>query len=190
MTTNLGPSAKKAVEFVRDFFDDISRLLTTLDERMARESWLSIHGSQCYWGGSYSVKLGPQWLPHSVHRIYGKAPLRKGNAAVLSEAAFFSVYLIPKCSSQPLAVWGFAAQPQAADIYPRFDTLLYPIEGADFLESENQDSWKQVTNMKFDRFEFRSCPLVELTSAAVIDQKVVQPLMTQLKAVAPSRANP
>jgi hypothetical protein len=153
MNSELGQSAKKAVEFIRDFFDDVAKLLASVDDGMEKQRWLSIHGSQCYWGGSYSVKLGPQWLPHSLHRIYGRAPLPKGNATAVSLVAFFSVYLIPKCSPHTLAVWGFAAQSRREGIYPRFDPLLYTAEGPDFLRERSRrgleaSSYHEIRNLR------------------------------------------
>jgi hypothetical protein len=176
--TEVGTSAKKAVEFLVAFFGHVSKLLIAVDEGASKARLEPIH-SACYWG-SRAVYSPSLWIARSLHRVYGQVPIPKKSDAI-PLAVFFGIYLTPRVGPQPVAMWGLAAQRKAESIYPRFDRLIYATEGPDFLVSETEESWKPEPSMGFDTFEFRACPLVQLGNLTVVENAVLNPLFERVK---------
>jgi len=61
--SELGPSAKVAIEFIATFFEDIGELLGAVDAGVAKEFLEPIHGNGCYWQGSKSIDYPAYWVP-------------------------------------------------------------------------------------------------------------------------------
>ena len=179
--SELGTSAKKALEFLATFFTDIAQLLKSVDASLAKDFLQPIQGSGCYWEGSKSIYSPAYWTPSSIHRIYAFAPIPKDIWSV-PVAVFFDVFLTPRCSSEPVAVWGVWAQSDAKNTWSRIVKLINRVQ-PEFLTHEKETEWKSVASMGFDTFDFRAYPLVELRNAETVENVVIQPLRERMKTI-------
>lgn len=68
-----GSEHLRALDQVRDFFEEVASLLLTADSLMAKAQWKSLTGTQALTGLSYSLGSPRHWLPHSLYRCYGNS---------------------------------------------------------------------------------------------------------------------
>jgi len=118
----------------------------------------------------------------SIHRIYAFSPVPKDIWA-LPVTVFFDIFLTPKCSPQPVAIWGVAVQTEPKNIWERIIKVINVRGQPEFLSGEIEREWKSVPSMGFEAFEFRASPLIELQNPEVVERVVIQPLRDRLKTI-------
>ena len=69
--TAAGSDHVKALDQIRDFFEELASLLLTADSLMAKSNWASLTGNAALTGLSYSLGSPRHWLPHCLYRYYG-----------------------------------------------------------------------------------------------------------------------
>lgn len=181
--SELGKSVFKAIIFLNEFFKDISKLITTVEEGMTRNKLVSLWGSQSYWGRSGTYYTPTKWMPTYVARQYveesadGSKPDKKSPWFV-----FFNVYFTPKKIEEPVAVWGLGVQIGGKDLWQPFDKLALSEDGPSFLEAASVDEWESVESLpkSLSSFKYRARRVVDLKDAKTADEIVIRPLLEEV----------
>lgn len=182
--SELGKSVFKAVSFLNEFFNDVSRLVTTVEERMISNKLASLWGAQSFWGRSTTYYAPTKWIPRYVVRQYaeesadGSKPDGKSPWFV-----FFNVYFTPKQIGEPVAVWGLGVQIGGKDLWQPFDKLALSEDGPSFLETVPVDEWKSVESLpkSLSSFKYRARRVVDLKDAKTVDELIIRPLLEEVQ---------
>jgi hypothetical protein len=61
--SQLGESVVQAMDFLRSFYSDVSRLVTGVNEQMIANGLVSLWGSRCFWDASTAYDSPTHWQP-------------------------------------------------------------------------------------------------------------------------------
>lgn len=179
----LGKSVFKAVDFLNEFLKDVSKLVTTVEENMSSNKLAPLWGSASFWDHSHAYYSPTQWLPRYVARHYVAKPA-EGQKADTSAPwfAFFNAYLTPKQIQEPIAVWGFGTQNRQEDLWDTFYKLTLNYDGPTFPFSIPVEGWKALADLPgpLSSFKYQARLVVDLDSAQVVDEVVIQPLLKEI----------
>lgn len=178
-----GDGITTALRSTADFFESLANLLQSAAAQMAPAGWKPLNNTALY-GGSASILNPRQWLPQDAFRLMALA----GNTDLL---AFISVllddYNDPAAVPQPLLSAGWL------DFSPgAFDTRYVNTFSRIFLALDDQRAdgvLRPAAPERIDRGQRHgmsqawvlALPLVEISSAEVLEQRVVSPLLEGLK---------
>lgn len=181
--TDLGESVFNAIEFLIEFYKDVSSLVTAVEERMAREGLAHLYGTTAFWKRSYTYYSPTSWMPRWVARLYSV----KGDESSKGEPkapwfTFFNVYFTCKHLDEPAAVWGFGTQDSVKSLGTPLSQLLVADDGPDFLTELPVAAWKPVEEIpkQLSSFQYQARAVVELQDAQTVDELVVLPLLAQV----------
>jgi len=68
--SNDSADLNRVINQVRDFFEEISKLLLTADALMSKGGWNPMNGNTCTSELSYSLNTPRQWMPNYLCRFY------------------------------------------------------------------------------------------------------------------------
>jgi hypothetical protein len=182
--TKLGESVFKAVNFLTDFFKDVSKLVTTIEDNMTSNKLVSLWGGTGFWFYSRAYYAPTKWIPRYVVRQYvAEAPDDSKPNQKAPWFAFFNVYFTPKEIQEPVAVWGIGTQTEEEDLWKCFDRVLLDQNGPDFLTAVPIESWKELVPppKPLSSFKYQAMLAVELSSAQTVDKVVIQPLLAEVE---------
>jgi hypothetical protein len=182
--SELGASVFRAFNFLAEFFRDVSRLVSVVEERMAGDDLVSLWGNQAMWGRSSTYYIPAKWVPTHVVRQYVEEPADGSKPDRESPwFVFFNVYFAPERFGEPIAVWGVAMQSGGKDLWQPFDTLTISQDGPDFLDEIPVDEWRSVEDLPkaLSSFKYRARRVVELKDAEIVDELVVRPLLQEVR---------
>ena len=92
--SELGQSVCEAIDFLDEFFKDISKLLTNVEQLMGNSDLVPYGDAGSFWYYSRAYYLPNQWLPRYFARMYVSENPSDSNAGRATELfAFFSAVL-------------------------------------------------------------------------------------------------
>jgi hypothetical protein len=182
--SELGESVFGAVNFLNDFFKDVSKLVTTVEESMTGNKLAPLWGGASFWYYSRAYYAPTQWMPRYIVRQYvSEAPDNSKPDKKSPWFAFFNVYFTPKQILEPVAVWGFGTQDEREDLWKSFDKIALNKDGPDFLVGVPVEDWKPIEELPkpLTNFKYQASSVVELNNAQTVDEVVVQPLLREIE---------
>ncbi len=183
----LGQSVCRAIDFLDEFFKDVSKLLTNIEQSMASSKLLPYGDAATFWYHSRAYYSPHQWLPRYFARIYvSKDPSDSKPDKKSKLFAFFNACLKPINFDQPIAVWGIGQQAEKKDIWHVLDSLgLFNVNNPilNFVSEIQDEKWQELKNVPvaLSDFKFRSNYLIELNNSHTAKEKVIDPLLEELK---------
>jgi hypothetical protein len=182
--SDLGKSVFSAIEFLNEFYRDVSRLVATVEERMSGEGLGHLYGTTAFWKRSYTYYSPSGWMPRWLMRWYSIIPENgsKGNPKA-RWFVFFNVYFTPKHVGEPVAAWGFGTQTSGKSLETPLSQLLVANDGPDFLEAVPVKDWREVQEIpeRLSDLRYQARAVVELCDAQTVDRLVVRPLLTEVE---------
>ena len=185
--SELGESVFKAFGFLNDFLKDISKLFTTIEENMGNHGMAAFGDAATFWEHSRAYYAPSKWLPKYIARHYVAKPIGKAKPDLRSQwFVVFVVYLTPEKIQEPMAFWGVGTQAEENDLWDVCNKMgLYHKDGPDFVEMKSAKGWKSPKKLpkQLKSLKYKICPVVELHSAKVVDEVVIQPLLKEISGV-------
>ena len=182
--SELGKSVFKAVNFLNDFFKDISKLVTTVEENMNSNKLATLGDAASFWYHSRAYYAPTKWMPRYIARQYvAEAPENSKPDRKAPWFAFFIVYLTPKAIEEPAAVWGIGTQHEKEDLWAPLDKVALKNDGPDFLVTVPVVEWRSVEDIPepLSSLKFQAKAIVELNNAQTVDEVIIQPLLEEIR---------
>ena len=143
MSETAGKDITKAFQFMRNTFEDTSRLLEIFEHEITNSGFVStISDSTCMWRSSSSYRGWDRWMPYFVGRGYKKLHEEENNTNKLLRAFIFIHYL-PKNGDQPILSFGVVKTRNKPDSgIASWGEDIWPEEGPTFFTGKNTlDEW-------------------------------------------------
>lgn len=181
--SELGESVFKAVNFLNEFFKDVSRLVTVVEESMTSNKLVSLWGGASFWYSSATYYAPTKWMPRYIARQYVEEAIEDSKPDRKSPwFAFFSVYFTPKRIQEPVAVWGIGMQDEQEDLWQPFSKIALNQDGPDFLVMVPVEKWEALQNPKpLSSFKYQARLVVELDNTQTVEKLVIQPLLEEIQ---------
>jgi hypothetical protein len=188
MEMGKGEGALKTIRFVKEFLNQVSLVLQDADRLMAESGWECVHGNLAI-VGSNSLEAPHQWMPSNVFRFYCSTDEASNTLACISvllddRKEQFIGFTEPLLSA---AVWTFDPETSREQVMKR------KVWGYSWCRSNGEREFHdgRICPYPRDRWPVEDqesdphclgdwCfgyPLVEFSSAADIEEKVVKPLL-------------
>jgi hypothetical protein len=181
--SDLGKSVFNAVEFLTEFYKDVSRLVTTVEDRVSSEGLVSLYGSRAIWNRSISYHSPTLWMPKWVATLYSvKEDEGSGREERAPWCAFFVVYFTPKKIGEPVAIWGIGTQTASKNLGAKLSELVAVDDGPGFLTEVSVTEWELVDEVPevLSSLQYQARLAVELKDAQIVDEVVVVPLVEEM----------
>lgn len=98
--TDVGKTARRAFEFMRQFYRDVQALVTTVEQQLGTKNWHTALGSKIAERSSNRLWLVDAWMPEALTRIYA----RLGQADRAKEALGLSIEFAPQSFDEPISL--------------------------------------------------------------------------------------
>ena len=194
MEMEKGEGILKAIRFVRDFMKQVSLVLQDADRLMGDHGWECVHRNIATKGGSNALEGAPKWLPYWACRFYA-ATDEDSNTLVCISVVMDDKHGEYQNFTEPLlagAVWTFDDEITHDDILNRkgwglgwcdanaisddiHDGRIVAHPRETWSEEEQQGDLHCLGEWSF------GYPIIQLSSAADIEQKIVKPLLALIE---------
>jgi hypothetical protein len=181
--SDLGESVINAFSFLDGFVKDVSKLVTTVEENITSNKLTPLWGSNSFWAHSHAYYSPVSWLPRYVARQYVSEVDEDSKPSKRAPwFAFFCVYFTPEPINEPVAVWGFGIQKEKKELWEPFNQLLLNNRGPGFLVTVPVEEWESLETVPkpLSAFKYQARFAVELSSAQVVDQIVIQTMNKEI----------
>ena len=179
----LGKSVFNAFGFLNEFLVDVSKLVTTVEDKMTNNQLLSLGDAATFWDHSRAYRFPGQWLPKYIARHYAvkKVELEDRRKWKISSLLFVSIYLTPQKYKEPVVVWGCASQEENKNFWNILKTFGLYTENPDFLTQVPAENWVSVDQPTrlLAKLKYRSEFLVNINDAANVEKEIVRSLMEE-----------
>lgn len=182
--SELGESVFKAVSFLNEFFKDVSRLVTVVEESMTSNKLVSLWGNASFWYSSTTYGAPTRWMPRYIVRQYVEETVEDSGPDKKSPwFAFFGVYFTPKRIQEPVAVWGIGMQDEQKNLWQPFNKIALKRGGPDFLVKASVEKWEALQNPPepLSSFKYQARLVVELNNTETVERLVIQPLLEEIQ---------
>jgi len=185
MMSQLGESVISAINFLNDFFKDVSKLITVVEQEMTNNGLISLYGSGSFWDQSATHYLPGKWIPRYIARHYVEK--LGDNAKPDSESAllvFFNVYLTPMQIKEPkpIAVWGVGSQNEEKNCWDNFYKIATNKDGPDFLDKITITEWNAIDDQRqLKEFKYKAISVAELRNEQEVKKIVIDPLLEEIR---------
>ena len=182
--SELGESVFSAFTFLNDFLKDVSKLVTTVEEKLINKQLVALGDAATFWDHSRALYAPTQWMPKYIVRHYTKdLDLERKRRWKAPWVLFLIVYLTPNQFKEPLAVWGIAIQSENKNIWSILKNFGLYRENPDFLIQAPSLEWETILDLPkaLSSFKYRSINLLELNNAQKVDEIVIEPLIVEIK---------
>ncbi len=189
-----GEQILKGLREARKFFEQVSLLIQTADDLLAAEGWEVLSSWQCTELLGH-VSRPKEWMPTNVYRYYvvdEDSELNKDLALLLG------VLLEPEKAwagfKEPWITWGllqFSSEKNArefkdwawVDVHSESE---YPPDGHPYqYKRTSEDRGEEQAELVF--YSTMALPLVQIQSAEDLKEKVIKPLLDEIKQVSNRR---
>ena len=180
--SELGESIFDAFNFLNKFLKDVSKLITTVEEKLTNKHLIALGDAATFWDHSRAYYAPGQWMPKYIIRHYTEGiDLESKKHWKVPWLIFFVIYLYPARFQQPVAVWGSIVQ----DEMKNMSKILYKSElytqNPQFLTVVPANEWITVGEFSksLSSFKYQSTWLTDLNDSGTIDVNVIQPLLEE-----------
>ena len=189
--SELGESVVMAINFLDEFFKDISRLVTTVEERITADKLVPLWGGTSFWYTSTAYYSSAKWMPKYIVRQYVEECTEDSKPDRNSLwFAFFNIYFTPIKIKEPVAIWGIGRQSEKTDLWEIFDKIALDKEGPDFLTDVPMKNWESVKDLPkpLVEFKYQSELVVNLCDSQTVENVIIQPLLKEIEIIRESIA--
>lgn len=182
--SELGKSVFNAFGFLNDFLKDVSKLVTTVEEKLTNEKLVALGDAATFWDHSRALYSPTQWMPQYIVRHYSaKLDPKSKPGWKVPWIAFFIVYLSPDQIKEPLAVWGVATQYEGKNFWNILKAYGLYQKTPEFLIRVPATEWELAENLpkSLSAFKYQARFLVELNNTKKVDEIVIQPLLMEIR---------
>ena len=182
--SDLGSSVYEAFTFLDEFLNDVSKLLTTINEKLSNQRLAALGDAATFWDHSRAYYAPGQWMPKYVIRHYTREEyINKKESWKVPWIVFFVVYLYPDRFKKPLAAWGHIKQNDLKRINRALDSIGLYNQNPKFLQDTGSGEWVKVGDLpdSLACFKYQSTWLTDLSDTKTVDRLVIQPLLTEIK---------
>ena len=180
--SDLGASVYDAFSFLEKFLADVSRLVTTVEEKLENKKLLHIGDAAAFWDLSRAFYAPGQWLPKYIIRHYAEeiGPVAKKQWET-PWLLFFAVYLYPDQFRQPVAAWGSISQNGTKNMWNILKRLEIYAQNPNFLTKVPAEEWTSLGELPsaLSAFKYQSTLLTDLKDAKTVDSMVIEPLLRE-----------
>lgn len=178
--SDLGRSITDATKFLDGIHADVSSLFRCVSDRLDKGGWSIPPNTSAFFGGSRSptslTRSVPPWLYAYYCRRSGR-PAKPDKS--LMPWAFLNIYFTPSRFDEPVAIWGHIAFTNPAESWSVWNPVFATDEGPEFLDLSPL-CWKSAMITGATGAEYKACQLVELSSAAIVEGRIVTPWLERL----------
>ena len=184
--SDLGLSVYEAFSFLDEFLNDVSKLLTNINDKLSNQHIIALGDAATFWDHSRAYYAPKQWMPKYIIRHYTKEKfIDKRNSWIVPWLVFFVVYLYPDRFKNPVAAWGCITQKDVKNIYKTLDKLDLYEQNPKFLKKVPTEEWTEIDDLpdSLSGFKYQSIWLTNLRDTKIVDTLVIQPLLNEAKSL-------
>ena len=179
----LGRSVFNAFGFLNDFLKDVSKMVTTIEEKMTNNQLIGLGDAATFWDHSRAYYAPGQWLPKYIVRHYAakNVELENWRQWKVPSLLFIAIYLTPQKFKEPVVVWGSASQEEKKNFWNILKEFGLLVQNPEFLKQVPAVEWVPVDHhIKFlTELKYRSEFLVNIGDATAVENKIIKPLLEE-----------
>ncbi len=180
--TAKGEELLASIKSVRNFFGDLGHLLVAADALLGERSWQPIGDASCLVWLSYSVYQGQQWIPRMAYRRYLNPPEFPGVLAQVS--LLLDDYEMEFKLTEPVVSGSYFVLASEGAQLKRWHTCWFayrspPLDGTPLTINNTDRHWDP--GWGWSHMQVFGRPLVEVTSQALLQQMITDPLLRLIR---------